>query len=126
VLDQLHELLLMIGTRPFPNGWHADEGGNPRLFVPVTSWDNYVALAFEEIRLYGAGSVQVVRRLRHVIADLCRELPEGMHPPLQRQLALLDSRDEEFVAGAERKATRYPDAQGIGSGAGFDLRVDEQ
>ena len=120
VVDQLHDLLLMLGTRPFPNGWYADDAGVPRLHVPMPSWDLYVALAFEEIRHHGSATLPVVRRLRTAVEDLLRELPPGRHPALRRQIRLLDEATERaFHTDAEREAARHPDAQGIGSGEGF-------
>jgi uncharacterized membrane protein len=37
---------------------------------PVPSWQDYLALAFDEIRQFGATSVQVVRRLRTALVGL--------------------------------------------------------
>ena len=123
VVDELHDLLLLLGSRPFPNGWHADETGTPRLYVPMPSWDVCVALAFEEIRIHGANSLQVVRRIRSAVEDLLIDLPEDRHPALRRQIRLLDETAQwAFESDAEREAARYPDAQGIGSGAGFQPR----
>jgi uncharacterized membrane protein len=120
VVDELHDLLLLLGSRPFPNGWHADAEGEPRLHVPMPPWDVYVALAFEEIRHHGAGTLQVVRRIRSAVEDLMVDLPEDRHPALQRQIRLLDETAEwAFKSDAEREAARHPDAQGIGSGDGF-------
>ena len=120
VVDELHDLLLLLGNRPFPNGWHADNRGKPRLRVPMPSWDVYVALAFEEIRHHGAGTLQVVRRIRSAVEDLMQDLPEERHPALRRQILLLDETAEwAFQSDAEREAARHPDAQGIGSGGGF-------
>jgi uncharacterized membrane protein len=120
VVDELHDLLLLLGSRPFPNGWHTDDTGAPRLHVPMPSWDVYVALAFEEIRHHGAGTLQVVRRIRSAVEDLMVDLPEERHPALRRQIRLLDETAEwAFQSDAEREAARHPDAQGIGSGEGF-------
>jgi uncharacterized membrane protein len=127
VIDELHDLLRLLGDRPFHNGWHADEGGTPRLFVPLPSWDVYVALAFEEIRHHGTGSLQVVRRIRSAVEDLLHDLPEDRHPPLRRQLRLLDETAESgFYSEAEREAAKHPDAQGIGSGGGFEARRSDE
>jgi uncharacterized membrane protein len=121
VLDQLHDLLRTIGSRPLPNGWYADARGDARLYVPQPTWDLYVALAFEEIRHYGAGSLQVVRRMRSIVDNLLEDLPEARHPPLRRQAELLDEvTDRTFGSEAERAAAREADAQGIGSGPGFE------
>jgi uncharacterized membrane protein len=120
VVDQLHDLLRQLGTRPFPSGWHADTEGEPRLYVPQPTWELYVALAFEEIRHHGASSLQVVRRIRSAVEDLLANLPEERHPPLHRQIRLLDETAEwAFRSEAEREAATHADAQGIGSGGGF-------
>jgi uncharacterized membrane protein len=120
VVDQLHDLLRQLGTRPFPSGWHADDEGTPRLFVPQPTWDLYVALAFEEIRHHGASSLQVVRRIRSAVEDLLDNLPDERHPALHRQIRLLDETAEwAFRSVAEREAATHADAQGIGSGGGF-------
>lgn len=120
VLDELHDLLLLLGTRPFPNGWHADGDGNPKLYVPMPSWDVYVALAFEEIRHDGANSLQVARRIRSAVEDLMVDVPQDRHPALRRQIRLLDDAARSaFELDGEREAARYADAQGIGSGSGF-------
>ena len=41
-----------------------------RLTFPVPTWEDYLALSFDEIRQYGATSVQVVRRLRAALVGL--------------------------------------------------------
>lgn len=126
VIDQLHDLLRLLGGRPFPNGWHAKDGEQPRLYVPQPTWDMYVALAFEEIRHFGAGSLQVVRRIRSAVDNLLRHLPEDRHPALLRQVALLDDVAEyAFRSPAEREAASHPDAQGIGSGGGFETSWEQ-
>jgi uncharacterized membrane protein len=120
-LDRLHDLLRQLGTRTFPNGWYADDDGVPRLFVSQPTWELFVALAFEEIRHYGQDSLQVARRSRAALLDLLDDLPDDRHPALHRQLRLLDAMVEEgFSSGLEQRAARHPDAQGIGSGPGFE------
>lgn len=124
-IDRLHDLLRQLGTRTFPTGWHADERGEPRLFVPQPTWELFVALAFEEIRHYGRDSLQVARRSRAALHDLLDELPDHRHAAVHRQLRLLDDMVEEaFSSDLEREAARFPDAQGIGSGRGFGATDD--
>jgi uncharacterized membrane protein len=125
-IDTLYDLLLRLGHRPFPNGWFGGGQGTPRLFVSQPTWELYVALAFEELRHYGADSLQVVRRLRSVVLDLLREVPEERRAALRRQLRLLDDAVESgFASELEREAARHPDAQGIGSGGGFEPNGDD-
>jgi hypothetical protein len=63
-IDRLHDILRQLARRPFPDGRHLDEAGELRLTVRTMSWEAYVHLAFDEIRLAGAGSPQVTRRLK--------------------------------------------------------------
>ncbi len=55
-IDRLHDCLRQLAPRPFPDGEHRDAAGQLRLSVPSMDWDAYVHLAFDEIRLAGAGS----------------------------------------------------------------------
>src|SRR4029079_2060653 len=55
-IDRLHDCLRHLARRPFPTGEHRDAQGEVRLRVPVMGWDDYVHLAFDEIRIAGAGS----------------------------------------------------------------------
>ncbi len=81
------------------------------------SWEGYVRLAFDELRLAGAGSAQVARRLRAALEDLRTFAPPARRPPLDRQLNLLDDAVRRAYADdADIDAALVPDMQGIGSG----------
>jgi hypothetical protein len=54
-------------------------------------WHAYVHLAFEEIRLAGAASPQVTRRLQAALEDLMTVALPSRRPVLERQLELLAS-----------------------------------
>lgn len=76
-IDRLHDILRQLARRPFPDGRFRDEDGELRLVVRVLGWDGYVHLAFDEIRMAGAGSPQVALHLRKALLDLRRvALPE--------------------------------------------------
>jgi uncharacterized membrane protein len=88
-----------------------------RLVERVMSWEGYVRLAFAELRLVGAGSPQVARRLRAALEDLRTVAPADRRPPLERQLELLDDAVRRaFADDADVEAALVPDMQGIGSG----------
>ncbi|MBA3427409.1 MAG: DUF2254 domain-containing protein [Actinobacteria bacterium] len=55
-IDRLHDILRQLARRPFPDGRHHDSTGAVRLTVPAMTWDASVRLAFDEIRMAGAGS----------------------------------------------------------------------
>ncbi|SDC57949.1 Uncharacterized membrane protein [Geodermatophilus telluris] len=117
-LHRLHDLLRQIAPRPLPGGEHRDEDGVVRLLERSVSWEGYVRLAFDEIRLAGASVPQVTRRMCAALADLKSVAPPDRQEPLDRQLRLLHAavrrahEDEEDVLAA-----LTPDTEGIGSGA---------
>jgi uncharacterized membrane protein len=117
-LHRLHDLLRQIAGRPLPRGEHRDEDGVVRLIERTVSWDGYVRLAFDEIRLAGASEPQVTRKMCAAIADLKGVAPPDRQEPLDRQLRLLEAgvrrahEDEDDVIAA-----LTPDTEGIGSGA---------
>ncbi|HEX5798679.1 MAG TPA: DUF2254 domain-containing protein [Gaiellaceae bacterium] len=117
-IDRLHDLLRQLVRRPFPDGRRYDEAGELRLTVRSMSWEAYVLLAFEEIRLAGAGSPPVTRRLKAALTDLRSIAPPERVAVLDRQLELLtaavertldDQRDVELALTA--------DSEGIGVAA---------
>jgi uncharacterized membrane protein len=80
-------------------------------------WDGYVRLAFDEIRLAGAGSPQVTRRLRAALEDLRTVVPPGRRPALDRQLDLLSAAvTRQYQDAQDRRAALTADNEGIGSG----------
>ena len=62
------------------------------------TWDDYVHLAFDEIRMAGAGSPQVVRRLRAALETCCLSRRKNASSALQEQLNLLESGAEEAIS----------------------------
>lgn len=101
-LDHLHDLLRTLCRRSIPSAARVDEDGALRLHLPRPGWGDYVALAFEEIRIYGAGSVQITRKVRHVIVDLLGQCGPSRAAALQEQLALLDSAAARALPGLSR------------------------
>jgi uncharacterized membrane protein len=116
-IDAIHDILRQLAPREFPSGRHHDDHGQVRLVERVMSWEGYVRLAFDELRLVGAGSPQVARRLRAALEDLRTMAPPERRPPLDRQLKLLDNAVRRaFADDADVEAALVPDMQGIGSG----------
>ncbi|WP_255411186.1 DUF2254 domain-containing protein [Blastococcus sp. TF02-09] len=117
-LHRLHDLLRQLAVRPLPDGEHRDDAGVVRLVERTLSWDGYVRLAFDEIRLAGASTPQVTRRLSAALQDLKAVAPPDRQAPLDRQLRLLTAAvhraydDDEDITAA-----LTPDSEGIGSGA---------
>jgi uncharacterized membrane protein len=116
-INAIHDILRRLAPREFPSGRHQDVHGQVRLVERVMSWEGYVRLAFDELRLVGAGSPQVARRLRAALEDLKTVAPPERRPALDRQLELLeDGVRRAFTDDVDVDAALIPDMQGIGSG----------
>jgi uncharacterized membrane protein len=123
-IDRLHDCLRQVAQRQLPNGEHFDAKGVLRVVEPVMDWDAYVHLAFDEIRLAGAASPQVTRRLVDALGDLMTVVPPARRAVLEDELALLGA-SVERVAGdsTEHELSLVPDRQGIGIAAGTEARA---
>ncbi len=62
-LDQIEDLLIRLGRRRLEIGAFRDGQGHLRLLISYPTWEDFLRLAFDEIRFYGASSVQVMRRM---------------------------------------------------------------
>jgi len=117
-IDRLHDGLRQLAVRDFPDGRHYDERGDLRLTVPVMDWEAFVHLVFDEIRIAGAQSPQVSRRLVAALTDLLDLAPPARRGPLQEQLDLLCREVKESDADErDRTFALEPDGQGIGVAA---------
>lgn len=74
-LDRIHDLLRRMGTRRLPERRQCDEDGRVRVLVGWPSWADLVHLALDEIRHWGANSLQVDRRIRLLVDDLHTAVP---------------------------------------------------
>ena len=118
-LDQLHRLLRMVGKRNLRNERISDSGGQLRAILRTPHWEDFVHLAFSEIRHYGAENVQVARRLRAMSEKLVEALPEHRHAVLRQELDLLDRLVEKLYVFPEDLAlARIADSQGLGGASG--------
>ena len=114
-LDQIHRLLRVVGRRHLHDDAVYDDQQVLRLILPTPNWDDFVDLAFSEIRLYGASNFQVTRRLYSIIVDLMNVLPETRQATLHRQLHLLnDTLERLHLLPENLTLARYPDRQGLG------------
>jgi uncharacterized membrane protein len=114
-IDQIHRLLLRVGNRDLGDGKVRDASGELRLVFPTPNWEDFVLLGVAEIRLYGAGTMQVLRRLRAMLQHLIEALPAGRQGPLRAQLALLgEAANRNFPDAQDRQAACIADYQGLG------------
>src|SRR6186997_2926863 len=89
-IDQLQRLLRSVGERNLRTDNITDESGKLLVIFRTPNWEDFVNLAFSEIRKCGSNNLQVVRRLRAMIENLIQTIPRHRHPALAQQLALLD------------------------------------
>jgi uncharacterized membrane protein len=82
---------------------------------PVPRWEDFLVLAFDEIRYCGASSIQVMRRMRALLSDLKEQVPRERRPALERYLARVDTGIcRTFEDEDDRKDALEPDRQGLG------------
>jgi len=114
-LDQVEDLLLRLGRTSLSAGRLRDDRGDLRLTFPVPSWDDFLVLAFDEIRFCGESSIQVMRRLRALLHGLIEQVPPARRPALERYLARVDSGTHRaFVDEEDRRDALEEDRQGLG------------
>jgi len=114
-IDQIQCLLQEVGERDLSTGTVSDEDGQIRLVYRTPDWEDFVSLAVSEIRHYGGGSLQIVRRLRSMLVSLIAVLPPARAPFLQEQLDLLRAAVEKaFYDPWDRVHAEVADPQGLG------------
>jgi uncharacterized membrane protein len=118
-MDQIHRLLRFVGKRRLHDEVVHDAAGQVRLLLRTPNWDDFVHIAFTEIRACGANNVQIARRMRAMLENLVHSLPESRHPALRQQLDLLDRTLPDYYKLPEDLAlARVPDSQGLGGASG--------
>jgi uncharacterized membrane protein len=115
-IDQIQDLLSRLGRRVLDVGFVNDAQGDLRLVFPAPAWEDYLSLAFDEIRFYGAGSVQVMRRLRSALGDLAGSLEDPARVAAVRSYwehldAMIARSDFDAI---DRTAALGADPQGLG------------
>jgi len=118
-IDQLQRLLRSAGRRSLRADSILGPTGTLRVIFRTPNWDDFVHLAFAEIRLYGASNFQIARRLRAMIINLANTLPAERHAALHQEFDLLDRMLEKLYLLPEDLAlARIPDSQGLGGSTG--------
>jgi uncharacterized membrane protein len=120
-IDQLHRLLRKAGNRNLRTDEILAKSGQLLVLFRTPNWEDFVHLAFTEIRQCGAQNMQIARRLRAMIDNLIETLPKHRHAVLLGELKLLD-RDVErhFVHPEDRALARLGDSQGLGGASGTE------
>ena len=114
-LNEIADLVGRIGRRRLDVGYAQDESGALRLVYPTPAWADFLSLAIDEIRFYGANSYQVMRRLRAMLADLEQIVPAERRGALRPQVNRMEEAIERtFEDTSDLLEARQTDRQGIG------------
>jgi uncharacterized membrane protein len=115
-IDQIEDLLHRLGRCNLDVGYATDASGAIRLILPMPTWEDYLTLAFDEIRQYGASSVQVMRRLRAALVGLAESLSSAERvDAVKRYLEHLDQIVAHSTLDAQdRLMAQLEDPQGLG------------
>jgi uncharacterized membrane protein len=117
VLDQLEEVLRLIGTTDF-GGARWQGNGEPKrgVVIPVRTWEQYITLGVTEIREYGATSIQVMRRMRAMLEELREDVRPEHRSAVEEELTRLDATvAATFGSSPDLDRARVADTQGIGA-----------
>jgi uncharacterized membrane protein len=118
-IDQLHRMLRSAGKRHLRTDSILGESGKLRLIFRTPNWEDFVHLAFSEVRACGSSNLQIVRRLRAMIQNLVQTLPPHRHAVLYQEMSLLE-RDiaAHFKYPEELALASAADTQGLGGHSG--------
>ena len=114
-IDQLHRMLRTVGKRDLRTDQILNKSGKLRVLFRTPNWEDFIHLAFSEIRACGSNNLQIVRRLRAMIENLVQTLPDHRHAALVQELSLLDREiARNFTYPEELALARIGDTQGLG------------
>ncbi|NMB59949.1 MAG: DUF2254 domain-containing protein [Chloroflexi bacterium] len=114
-LDRLEDLLRVLVHRDMMETRYYDKAGNLRVICQTPDWDDFLALAVDEIRIYGSSSIQVSRRLLAMLTDLEKIAPESRKPSIRDHIDRVEvSIKRAFTDKYDRADASQPDRQGIG------------
>jgi uncharacterized membrane protein len=126
VLDLLAETLRFVGTAELAAEGDAATASDHSVSMPLQGWEEYLALGVTEIRQFGAGSIQVLRRLRAMLLELEELVPPERRPAVREQLRRLDATAERsFGSTEDHDLARRADVQGIGGHANPEIAAEE-
>lgn len=118
-IDQLHRMLRSVGKRDLRTDEILNKSGKLRVIFRTPNWEDFVHLAFSEIRYCGSNNLQIVRRLRAMIENLVQTLPQHRHTALRGELSLLDREiTKNFNYAEDLALARIADTQGLGGHSG--------
>ncbi|MCI0635411.1 MAG: DUF2254 domain-containing protein [Actinobacteria bacterium] len=121
VLDHLEDLLRLVGQTDLSDQATSLEDLDSGLVIPVRRWSDYLTLSVTEIREYGHGSIQVVRRLRAMLDELADSVLPERRDDVLGELERLDGAvagtwsetvDLDLAGRSDRQGIGGPSASG--------------
>jgi uncharacterized membrane protein len=85
-LDAVDSLLRPLATRALDVGRINDAHGTLRVVVPMPEWEDFVAVALDELIPLSAGSVHVHARIERLLEELLELAPPERHGSLRARL----------------------------------------
>jgi uncharacterized membrane protein len=114
-IDQIEDLLRRLANCDIETCEAIDADGVVRVVYQVPSWNDYLTLAFDEIRQFGSTSIQVIRRLRAALVELAQLVDGDRAELVGVYLQHLDSSiDRSTFDPLDRATARVEDRQGLG------------
>ncbi len=92
VLDQLHDLLRRLATRPLPSRRVVRRDGRVVVVVPATGFADFLDLAVDEIQHWGRDDPRIRARLRGLLGDVYTAARPEHRPAIVRKLASWNER----------------------------------
>lgn len=89
VLGCVYDLLAQVADKQLQLGTIADEAGVPRVRLPFPSWEDYLAVAVNEVANYSAHDPTVRARLQALLQDLMQIAPPERVSALEQRLQAL-------------------------------------
>jgi len=114
-LDQVHDILRVLVRRKVAAEVRRANDGRLTAILRRPSWEDFLALGIDEIRITGVGSIQIHRRLVAILDDLLDRAPESRRASIRRELVLLKAGGEH---GFKLEADRFTANQGSLRGHG--------
>lgn len=114
-IDQIEDLLHRLAKCDLEACSAFDQDDVLRVIYRMPTWEDYLSLAFDEIRQFGSTSIQVMRRLRAALVELAGSVSADRAEMVRAYLRHLDSDIERSSFDPQdRVAARIEDRQGLG------------
>ena len=81
-IDRLADIVLTFAQLPSPTLWKVSGDGTLRVLRSTPTFDQLIAVAFRQVRHYGAGDVVVAEHLAVTLGRVAQRVPATLRTPL--------------------------------------------